>query len=150
RLVRVGDDSRDRVTCVAGPITREWHVLRAVHPRHRDEHGEHAGGLRVLAGHDGNDAGLLARGRRVDATDPRVRMRTPYQRDVDHTGQGHVIGEDAATPDEPRIFLARRARADVGGRCGSGHLFTSAHTFIGVVAPRISVAAERIALTMLW
>ena len=148
-LTRVGDDGGDRVSGVARLVGRQWHVLRAVQARHRDEHRQHTRRLRVLAGDNGHDARLLAGCRRVDAPDPRMCVRTAYERDVDHGREGHVVSERAPTLDELGVLLARSARSDIGGRCRGAHLFTSAGVLIGVVAPRISVAAVRTAFTML-
>ena len=150
RLTRLGHDRRDGVADIARFVGGERHVLRAIHARDRDEHRQHAGRLGVLTGEHRHDAGLFPRRRAVDPPDARVGMRAPHEREINHAGKGDVIGEDRVTGHQTRILFARNAGADVAGRSGRGHRLTSAATEGCAEAPRISVAAARMAFTMLW
>ena len=150
-IARVRDDGRDGVARVACLVGRDRHVLRPVHARDGDEDRQHAGHLEVLPGEDGDDAGLLLGGGRVDPADPRVGVRAAHERQVRHPLQHHVVGERPLARDEARVLFAGHTRADVGGSGCAGHRFTSAATFGRAPAVwRISADAERIAFTMLW
>ena len=76
-------------------------------------------------------------------------VRAADQADVDHPGQGHVVGKKPLPGDEARVFLPRDARADVRGHRCSRHCFTSAATFDCALMVIIA-AADLMAFTMLW
>ncbi len=40
-------------------------------------------------------------------------MRAPHEGDVEHSRQGHVVGEDAAAGEEPRGLRPDHALADI-------------------------------------
>ncbi len=72
----------------------------------------------LLAGHDGDDAGSLARGAHVQARDARMRMGAADKGDVDHAGQAQVVHVLPPPGEQPGRVQHLHGRPDVG----LGHL----------------------------
>ena len=121
----LGDDGRDRfadVTQLAEGERRYVRRLVALHARGRpiglDEPGD------VLARVDRGDARHRRRRRRIDRYDAGMGVVAAAKRDMQHAVAFDVGDEVARAREQPRILLARHARADVPGpdeRCVAGH-----------------------------
>ena len=133
-VTRIRDDRGDRVARIPRFVGRDRHVLRAVHARNGDEHGQHARRLELGAREHRDDTGLLLGGGGVDPADAGVRVRTPHERHVRHALQHHVVGESPLTRDEARVLFACDARSDVFRIGGDGHGCTSAAIFASPLA----------------
>ena len=55
-------------------------------------------GRNVVVGDNADDVRIVKRTGRIDAHDPRVRMRTADDRTVEHAGEPEVVGEPRLTP----------------------------------------------------
>jgi hypothetical protein len=71
-----------------------------------------AGGLEILPGDHGLDAGHLQRLGDVDALDLGVRVGAAHQREVQHARKGEVVDVVPLALDEAWILLALHRHAD--------------------------------------
>ena len=102
-----GDDRGDFLSVVDDFFDRQYHLLIA----HQRRHPGQPGGIEVLAGDDGHDAGHRQRFRGVDVQDLGVRVRAAHDVEVEHAGQVDVVDVVSFAPDEARIFLTLDAFA---------------------------------------
>ena len=111
------DHERDLLPLEPHLVARE-HGLGVVGDR---RHPCEAEGLQVLRGDDRGDVRVRERPRGVDREDPRVRVRAPQHRAVDHPRQPDVVEVAPLAADEARVLLALQAtEADrpLGRRAG--------------------------------
>ena len=144
-----GDDRRDLLRLVDDAIHRQHHLLVA----HQGRHPGEAGGVEVLAGDDGEDAGQRERLAGVDLRDLRVGVGAAHDVHVDHARQLDIVYVAALAAQEARVFLALDAVAHAAeGLCGSRHWVASAPAVAmagAACCSRILPAAYWMDLTML-
>ena len=109
RRARLGEHGGDFLILEEHLADREHHLL--VEPVEGRQPPE-PGGLEVLAGDHGLDAGHLHRLADVDVLDLGVRVGAPHQREVEHARKREVVDVVALALDEARIFLALHRHAD--------------------------------------
>src|SRR5262249_9620121 len=120
--LRLGHDRRHRLTDVADAVEREGQVRarrgrggRTALAAAAEREGRTAS-FDVAAGEDGAHPGTPQRGRRVDASDPRVGVWAPDECDVMQARKRDVAHVGRGTSDEARVFLALDLRAHESGR----------------------------------
>ena len=145
------DHRGHRFAVVANLLDRD-HVL---HDRAGAEGRQRRGVLRdVLARHHPHDAGERLGLRGVDGDDPRVGVRAPDDRRMEHPGQLDVVEVAALAPQEARVLDAVQALAEpapwlVGARrlaCDLGCV----RILLGDAHASPPPAAARIDSTMCW
>ena len=123
-VAAVGDDEGHHLSDVADFVDGEGPLRAAVgQGRVRDQQRRGLVQLAEIGGREHEmDAGHAAGGRRVDPGDPRVGVRAPERGRVKGAGGIHVVDEAAEALQEPRVLVARDARADAarGHRLRSG------------------------------
>ena len=77
-----------------------------------------------------------------------VRERAAHHREVQHPGQGDVVGPAGAAGDQPLVLLAAPVAADLAA--GGGRVLDGGHAVAPSVAAVACSAAYCTALTMLW
>ena len=114
---RDGDGVTDEVDAIAGEhgVARRFQIGDGCRARHRA-----ARIVDVGAGEDRDDARNGFRGRRLDAADARVRVRTAQDARVQQTGEPEIVGVGAEPLDEARILDALHRTADVRSRVRHG------------------------------
>ena len=108
------DDECDELAHVSDLVGREWPLRARVSQRGmRDQQRRRLVPLtQVGRGEHQADAGRAAGGGRVDPNDPRVGVAAPQRRPVEHARRVHVVHEAPEALQQPRILVARNARAD--------------------------------------
>ena len=109
RRARLGEHGGDFLILEEHLADREHHLL--VEPVKGRQPPE-PGGLEVLAGDHGLDAGHLHRLADVDVLDLGVRVGAPHQREVEHARKREVVDVVPFALDEARILLALHRHAD--------------------------------------
>ena len=111
----VSDNQRHRIADIAHGVGGERGDRRF---RRRKEEAHHRDRLprQIFGGVDRVHALERARRRCVDRQDLAVRDRAADKGDMEHAGQHDIVGELAATGQQPRVFLARRGFADPARR----------------------------------
>ena len=109
RRARLGEHGGNFLVLEEHLADREHHLL--VEPVERRQPPE-PGGLEILAGDHGLDAGHLHRLADVDVLDLGVRVRAAHQRQVEHARKREVVDVVALALNEARILLALHRHAD--------------------------------------
>jgi hypothetical protein len=136
-----GHHHGDDLAGEADPVDRDRRVGRRLLLR-RDRPGvdAHPDRLAEVGGGDHvHDAHRVLGRTSVDAGDPGMGEGAAHHRQVQHPGQGDVVGPAGAAGDQPGVLLAAARRTDLCGRAlfGRGHDTRSRD-------------AARTALTMFW
>ena len=128
RLHRIGDHYRHLVADVACLGMRDHRMGRFVHRCAVDAMDQPAAGQaahvvsgHIRAGEHRHDAWRLFRRGRIDAFDPRVRMRRAQEHGVGLLGQHDIVGVLSVAGQEPVVFLALDGGANQRMRVGCVH-----------------------------
>ena len=118
-VAALGDDHRDRLADEADLVLRERQLRADVKLESRNRRRRHQQRARdgivaqVVDGVDRDDARALARFGGVDAFQPRVRVVAAQERHVQHPRQLHIVHEQGAAGEQPRVFVPEDALAKV-------------------------------------
>jgi hypothetical protein len=111
-VLALGDHHRDRIAHVAGGLAGQRRVRRDLQLGQEPAAGQRVDPGHVLAGEDGDHAGMRLGLGDVDAADLRVAVRAPHERGIGHAGKLEVVGVVALAGDEAGVLAPLDARAE--------------------------------------